>query len=102
MFSSGKSVVINTLAKAQSKAFRLNTKLHTLNPKALHVSELYGVLNPVNRDWKDGLLSKMFRDLNDPLKGDTAEARYIVFDGDVDALWVENMNSVMDDNKHPQ
>ena len=27
------------------------------------------------------------------------EARYLVFDGDVDPVWVENLNSVMDDNR---
>jgi hypothetical protein len=31
--------------------------------------------------------------------GRESEARFIVFDGDVDAVWVENMNSVMDDNR---
>ncbi|NXF29028.1 DYH10 protein, partial [Nyctibius bracteatus] len=92
----GKSVVINTLCQAQNK-LGLLTKLYTLNPKAMSVNELYGILDPNTRDWTDGVLSNIFRDINRPT--DKKERRYILFDGDVDALWVENMNSVMDDNK---
>ncbi|XP_009955032.1 PREDICTED: dynein heavy chain 10, axonemal, partial [Leptosomus discolor] len=92
----GKSVVINTLCQAQNK-LGLLTKLYTLNPKAMSVIELYGILDPTTRDWADGVLTNIFRDINRPT--DKKERRYILFDGDVDALWVENMNSVMDDNK---
>ncbi|NXF04124.1 DYH10 protein, partial [Smithornis capensis] len=92
----GKSVVINALRKAQNK-LGLPTKLYILNPKAMSVIELYGILDPTTRDWTDGVLSNIFRDINRPT--DKKERRYILFDGDVDALWVENMNSVMDDNK---
>jgi dynein heavy chain len=93
----GKSVVIEALAKAQSK-LGMSTKLFVLNAKAVTVSELYGVLDTVTRDWTDGLLSNIFRDINKPI-GEKKERKYIVFDGDVDAVWVENMNSVMDDNR---
>ena len=75
----------------------LTTKLFTINPKDRSVIELYGILDPNTRDWTDGLLSNIFREINKPT--DKNERRYIVFDGDVDALWVENMNSVMDDNR---
>jgi dynein heavy chain len=92
----GKSVVIDVLSKAQSK-LGLPTKLYILNAKSVTVNELYGVLDPVSRDWTDGLLSNIFREINKPT--DKKERKYIVFDGDVDAVWVENMNSVMDDNK---
>ena len=88
-----------SLVPSLSLSLRLGlvTKLYTLNPKAVTVVELYGILDPITRDWTDGLLSNIFRDVNKPT--DKNERKYILFDGDVDALWVENMNSVMDDNK---
>ena len=68
-----------------------------MNAKAMSVIELYGILDPVTRDWTDGVLSNIFREMNKPTE--KKERRYVLFDGDVDALWIENMNSVMDDNK---
>ena len=92
----GKTVVLETLAKAQTMMGN-PTKLYVINPKAQSVNELYGILDPNTRDWTDGLLSCVFRDINKP--SDKKDLKYIVFDGDVDTVWVENMNSVMDDNK---
>ncbi|XP_028981786.1 dynein heavy chain 10, axonemal [Diachasma alloeum] len=94
----GKTVVIETLCKAQTLLGK-PTKLYVLNPKACAVVELYGILDPLTRDWTDGLLSSIFREINKPVDSSRDERRYILFDGDVDALWIENMNSVMDDNK---
>ncbi|KAH8417458.1 hypothetical protein KR222_000260 [Zaprionus bogoriensis] len=92
----GKTVVINALVKAQTH-MGLPTKCIVLNPKACSVIELYGYLDMETRDWIDGLFSNIFREMNRPLERE--ERRYACFDGDVDALWIENMNSVMDDNK---
>ena len=92
----GKSVVIETLCRAQTQ-LGVPTKTYIINPKAQPVQQLYGVLDPVTRDWTDGLLSSIFRDINQPTEKN--DRKYIIYDGDVDALWVENMNSVMDDNK---
>ncbi|KAG5320172.1 DYH10 protein, partial [Pseudoatta argentina] len=94
----GKTVVVETLCRAQTYLGK-PTKLHILNPKACTIIELYGKLEPTTRDWTDGLLSSIFRKINRPLDSNKDERRYILLDGDVDALWIENMNSVMDDNK---
>lgn len=45
----------------------------------------------------DGLLFCIFCEINKLI--DKNECKYIVFDSDVDVLWVENMNFVMDDNR---
>jgi dynein heavy chain len=94
----GKTVVLGTMCRAQTLA-GLPSKQFVINSKAIPVQELYGMLDPITRDWTDGLLSCIFRDMNKPVPEGREERRYIVYDGDVDALWVENMNSVMDDNR---
>uniref|UniRef100_A0A7S4D2X3 Dynein-1, subspecies f n=1 Tax=Eutreptiella gymnastica TaxID=73025 RepID=A0A7S4D2X3_9EUGL len=96
----GKTVIITTLQNAQTD-LKLPTKIFVVNAKAQHISELYGVLDPITRTWTDGLFSNIFRTINkvSDKEGADRERKYVLFDGDVDALWVENMNSVMDDNK---
>lgn len=97
---SGKSVILNQLAKALAEDQEYPVKIDTINPKMITNHELYGVLDPESRDWTDGLLSKLFKEANRPrTEEDKPETRWILYDGDVDAVWVENMNSVMDDNK---
>ena len=96
----GKSVIINTLANALKEETDIPTVIATINPKSITLTELYGILDPDSRDWTDGLLSKTFKAMNRPLGPDVKNTRnWIIYDGDVDAIWVENMNSVMDDNR---
>ena len=96
----GKSLVLETLKNARLASEGVIVKMSVLNPKAQPLDELYGHMDPATRDWTDGILSKLFRELNDVLPaGKENEMRWIIYDGDVDALWVENMNSVMDDNR---
>jgi dynein heavy chain len=96
----GKSVIIKTLAKALEMETDVQTNINTVNAKSITLRELYGVLDPDSRDWTDGLLSKIYRNSNYPKEPDGPDMRnWILFDGDVDAIWIENMNSVMDDNR---
>ena len=92
---SGKSATWKTLAKAQDKNGQKTTVMD-INPKVVSTNDLYGVVLLATREWKDGLMSKTLRDLSQ--KTDTMP-KWIVLDGDLDANWIESMNSVMDDNK---
>lgn len=97
---SGKSVIINSLKESIRLEYNEVVKIKIINPKSITINELYGVLDPESRDWTDGLLSKTFRECNiEDFPQGKRERRWILYDGDVDAVWVENMNSVMDDNK---
>ena len=69
--------------------------LSVLNPKCVTMGELYGDYNVFTQEWYDGLASSIMRGYADQ---DDATRRWTVFDGPVDALWIENMNTVLDDN----
>eukprot|EP00922_Rhytidocystis_sp_ex-Travisia-forbesii_P068313 GHVS01101746.1.p2 GENE.GHVS01101746.1~~GHVS01101746.1.p2 ORF type:complete len:102 (+),score=2.11 GHVS01101746.1:64-369(+) len=48
------------------------------------------------REWKDGLFSKTMRSLS---QIPSTNLKWIILDGDLEANWIESMNSVTDDNK---
>jgi dynein heavy chain, axonemal len=91
----GKTQCWKTLAEARTLRGD-KTKYIDINPKSVKTEELYGYISMATREWKDGLLSKVMRDLGEI---PDEKPKWIILDGDLDANWIESMNSVMDDNK---
>lgn len=75
---------------------RKKVVVRDINPKSISTQELYGYVNMSTREWKDGLLSFNMRELSN-VPDDNP--KWILLDGDLDANWIESMNSVMDDNR---
>jgi dynein heavy chain len=86
---------LNRLAKSSPELY-VPVKTFMINPKALSLTELYGEFNLATNEWTDGVLSTVMRNACSDEKKDQ---KWLILDGPVDTLWIESMNTVLDDNK---
>ena len=106
---SGKSANVLVLAKALTKLYEDGVRDRDefyktvdrllLNPKSISAGELYGQFNLMTNEWFDGIVPKLVRECCRASSEGSDNRKWVVFDGPVDAIWIENMNTVLDDNK---
>ncbi|KAI8873838.1 hypothetical protein GQ42DRAFT_152391 [Ramicandelaber brevisporus] len=96
---SGKTTAWRTLLSALQRVDKVEGVAYVIDPKAMSKDELYGTLDQTTREWNDGLFTHILRRIIDNVRGENLKRHWIVFDGDVDPEWVENLNSVLDDNQ---
>ncbi|KAI0132222.1 dynein heavy chain, N-terminal region 1-domain-containing protein [Xylariales sp. AK1849] len=96
---SGKSAAWRLLLDALQRVEGVEGVSYVIDAKVMSKEALYGDLDSTTREWTDGLFTSTLRKIVDNLRREDTKRHWIVFDGDVDPEWVENLNSVLDDNK---
>eukprot|EP01039_Chlorochromonas_danica_P002781 gene2781-3035_t len=96
---SGKTSAWRILLKALCKVDGVKGDAYVIDPKSIKKEKLFGSLDPNTLEWTDGVFTKILRKLADPSALRGVRRSWIIFDGDVDPEWAENLNSVLDDNK---
>ncbi len=95
----GKSSALDVLLQGIEKVDDIKCEKYVIDPKAMDKNSLYGVLDGTTMEWTDGVFTSLLRKILGNQKGEADKKHFIVFDGDVDPEWAENLNSVLDDNK---
>eukprot|EP00928_Gymnodinium_smaydae_P031098 TRINITY_DN22944_c0_g2_i2.p1 TRINITY_DN22944_c0_g2~~TRINITY_DN22944_c0_g2_i2.p1 ORF type:complete len:3465 (-),score=972.42 TRINITY_DN22944_c0_g2_i2:18-9410(-) len=71
-------------------------RIYAMNPKAITDSQMYGFKDPISEEWTPGVFACMWQRCNNRSNKHTS---WLVCDGPIDAIWIENLNTVLDDNK---
>lgn len=94
--SVGKSTIFDCVIEAISRIHLSQNEVHRIDAKTLSKEAIFGQLDYATREWRDGILCTILRNA---IEVNDTKQIWLVFDGDIDPKWVENMNSLLDDNK---
>ena len=92
----GKSTIFYLLRRVLHKIMDLQHRACRFNPKAIRAQQMYGEVDPVSQEWTTGVFAAMWAKA---CNRDNPYNTWITADGPVDAIWIEDLNTVLDDNK---
>ncbi|CCI40158.1 unnamed protein product [Albugo candida] len=95
----GKTRAWQVLLASLEANYGMKSEAHVIDPKALSKEHLYGSLDNTTLEWTDGVFTSILRQILNSVRGECDKRHWIIFDGDVDPEWAENLNSVLDDNR---
>lgn len=90
--ATGKSSAWRVLLAALERLSGIEGVSYVIDPKAISKDALYGTLDSTTREWNDGLFTHILRKIVDDVRAESSKRHWIIFDGDVDPEWVENLN----------
>jgi len=95
---SGKTSAFHTFLKTLNDGC-VSNECHRLDAKVMDKALLFGKLEHATREWTDGVFTAILRKACQKQDDGKNKIVWIIFDGEIDPYWVENLNSVLDDNK---
>ena len=93
----GKSTLLKVLAATlvHPDIENMQTRVVSVNPRSMNLSQLFGRFDPATKEWIDGVLVRTVRENSK----DSAERKWIVFDGPVDPQWTDSLGTMLDSSK---
>lgn len=67
-----------------------------INPSSMTIQQLYGRFESTTNEWHDGVFPIHLKKM---LTNKLICHKWIIFDGPIENIWMESLNSVLDDNR---
>jgi dynein heavy chain len=92
----GKTSIADLVSEAHTSLRKVPHRRARLNPKSIRTQEMFGETEALSGEWVAGVFASMWIKYNDQSRKDKT---WITCDGPVDAGWIENLNSVLDESR---